>query len=132
FRSRARFLLEMTAEEFHDRLSIIERHFDNAVELFGGTGLVAQSALQTGKIGSLQRVEISKELMAAYPDGLVSGFESVPLEPQSHNLILSPLSLHLINDLPGTLIQMRRALLPDGLLLAAIPGSGTLQELRDV
>jgi SAM-dependent methyltransferase len=42
------------------------------------------------------------------------------------------LALHLVNDLPGTLIQIRRALKPDGLLLAAIPGAGTLSELRDV
>jgi len=56
----------------------------------------------------------------------------VPLEPESANLVLSPLSLHLVNDTPGTLIRIRRALKPDGLFLAAIPGSGTLQELRDV
>jgi SAM-dependent methyltransferase len=45
---------------------------------------------------------------------------------------LSPLALHLANDMPGLLIQMRRALKPDGLLLAAVPGAGTLAELRDV
>ena len=43
-----------------------------------------------------------------------------------------PLSLHLTNDTPGVFIQVRRALKPDGLFLAAIPGSGTLQELREV
>jgi SAM-dependent methyltransferase len=56
----------------------------------------------------------------------------VPLEPQSANLIIAPLSLHLTNDTPGVFIQIRRALRPDGLFLAAIPGSGTLQELREV
>jgi SAM-dependent methyltransferase len=129
---RARFLLDMAAEEFADRLSIIERHFEHAAELFGATGEVARSARQTGKIGNLLRVETDERLLAGEEQRLVSSFESVPLAAQSLNLILSPLSLHLINDLPGALIQMRRALLPDGLLLAAIPGSGTLQELRDV
>jgi SAM-dependent methyltransferase len=51
---------------------------------------------------------------------------------ESYNLVLAPLFLHLVNDLPGSLIRMRRALKPDGLLLAAIPGAGTLQELNDV
>ncbi|MGO7208758.1 methyltransferase domain-containing protein, partial [Rhizobium ruizarguesonis] len=58
--------------------------------------------------------------------------EDVPLEPQSANLILAPLSLHLTNDTPGVFIQIRRALKPDGLFMAAISGAGTLQELRDV
>jgi len=56
----------------------------------------------------------------------------VPLAPQSVNLVLSPLALHLTNDTPGVLVQIRRALKPDGLFLAAIPGAGTLGELRDV
>lgn len=56
----------------------------------------------------------------------------MPLEPQSTNLILAPLSLHLTNDTPGVFIRIRRALKPDGLFLAAIPGAGTLQELREV
>jgi trans-aconitate methyltransferase len=63
---------------------------------------------------------------------LVAPIEHLPLEPQSQNLVVSPLSLHLTNDTPGTLIQIRRALKPDGLFMAAIPGAGTLQELRDV
>jgi SAM-dependent methyltransferase len=129
---RARFLLDMAAEEFADRLSMIERRFDHAAELFGATGEVARSARQTGKIGHLQRIETNALLLVEESEKLVSAYESVPLSAQSLNLILSPLALHLINDLPGALIQMRRALLPDGLLLAAIPGSGTLQELRDV
>jgi SAM-dependent methyltransferase len=125
------FLLELTARELADRLSIVERRFDRAVELFGGTGLTAKAALATGKIGELERVETDAALLES-TSGNVTNFESVPLEPQSVNLILSPLSLHLTNDTPGMLIQMRRALKPDGLLLAAIPGAGTLAELRDV
>lgn len=138
-RSRARaqkaegadFLLELTARELADRLSIVERRFDRAIELFGGTGETAKAALATGKIGDLERIETDAALLENAA-GSTSNFESVPLEPQSVNLILSPLSLHLTNDTPGMLIQMRRALKPDGLLLAAIPGAGTLAELRDV
>lgn len=127
----ADFLLKLTARELADRLSIVERRFDRAIELFGGTGETAKAAFATGKIGDLQRVETDFALLEN-DLGSTSNFESVPLEPQSVNLILSPLSLHLTNDTPGMLIQMRRALKPDGLLLAAIPGAGTLAELRDV
>ncbi len=126
------FLLELTARELADRLSLVERRFEDAVELFGGTGLAAKAALATGKIGALQRMETDTAFSEADRKVTVSNYESVPLDPQSVNLILSPLSLHLTNDTPGMLIQMRRALKPDGLLLAAIPGAGTLTELREV
>jgi SAM-dependent methyltransferase len=126
------FLLELAARELADRLSLVERRFEDAVELFGGTGLTAMAALATGKIGALRRIETDASFGEAENPVTVSSYESVPLEPQSVNLILSPLSLHLTNDTPGMLIQMRRALKPDGLLLAAIPGSGTLSELREV
>lgn len=126
------FLLELAGRELADRLALVERHFERAVELFGATGVAAKAALATGKIDSLDRVETST--VFGEPDqGLTTAhFESVPLAAESANLILSPLSLHLTNDTPGMLIQMRRALKPDGLLLAAIPGAGTLAELRDV
>jgi SAM-dependent methyltransferase len=55
----------------------------------------------------------------------------VPLAPQSADLLVSPLALHLTNDTPGVLVQLRRSLKPDGLLLAATPGAGTLGELRE-
>ncbi|NBB48219.1 methyltransferase domain-containing protein [Rhizobium sp. CRIBSB] len=126
------FLLELTARELADRLALVERRFEEAVELFGGTGLSARAALATGKIERLRRIETDATFGDDERPVLASGYESVPLEPQSVNLILSPLSLHLTNDTPGMLIQMRRALKPDGLLLAAIPGAGTLSELREV
>ncbi|UJW75109.1 methyltransferase domain-containing protein [Rhizobium sp. SL42] len=126
------FLLDLAGRELADRLALVERHFERAVELFGATGVAARAALATGKIDSLDRIETST--VFAEPDQSLSTarFESVPLAAESANLILSPLSLHLTNDTPGMLIQMRRALKPDGLLLAAIPGAGTLAELRDV
>lgn len=126
------FLLELTARELADRLAIVERRFENAVELFGATGLTARAAMATGKIERLRRIETHEGFGEEGHPVAVTNFESVPLEPQSVNLILSPLSLHLTNDTPGMLIQMRRALKPDGLLLAAIPGAGTLSELREV
>ncbi|PZU82546.1 MAG: SAM-dependent methyltransferase [Shinella sp.] len=128
----ADFLLQIAAGEIAERLSLVERRFEDAVELHGATGLTARAALATGKIDRLGRIEVAAEL--ASEEGVIqeAGWETVPLEPQSVNLVLSPLSLHLTNDTPGMLVQIRRALKPDGLFLAAIPGAGTLAELRDV
>lgn len=126
------FLLDLTARELADRLSMVERRFEDAVELFGGTGLAAKAALATGKVDHIKRVETDAAFGELGDPVTVAPFESVPLQPESANLILSPLSLHLTNDTPGMLIQMRRALKPDGLLLAAIPAAGTLTELREV
>jgi SAM-dependent methyltransferase len=65
------------------------------------------------------------------PD-LIAHEDALPFAPGSIDLIVSALTLHTIDDLPGVLIQIRRALRPDGLFLAAIPGGDTLMELRDV
>jgi SAM-dependent methyltransferase len=54
----------------------------------------------------------------------------LPVADGSLDLVVSALSLHWVNDLPGALIQIRRALKPDGLFLGAMLGAGTLQELR--
>lgn len=127
----AAFLLDIAARELSERLAVVERHFDDAVELHGGNGATARYALETGKVGSMRRAETSEAFAVAGGPIVTAGLGEVPLEPASTNLVLSPLSLHLVNDLPGTLIQIRRALRPDGLLLAAIPGAGTLAEMRD-
>lgn len=127
FDPKAGFLLDLAAEEMAFRLMAVERRFENAVELFGGSGVVARAARSTGKISAMQRVDV-----AGNPDTTAADFEDVPLAANSANLVLAPLGLHLINDLPGSLIRIRRALKPDGLFLAAIPATGTLTELNDV
>ena len=128
----AAFLLDIAATELAERLSVVERQFDRAIELHGATGKAAKAALALGKIGQLDRVEAEADYGTKGEVSIVAPLEEVPLEPQSANLIIAPLSLHLTNDTPGVFIQIRRALKPDGLFLAAIPGAGTLQELRDV
>ena len=124
---KAQFLLEIAAQELAERLSVVERHFDKAVELHGYTGLTARFLAETGKISDIERVETDAAFARAAGEAVsVASLETVPLPPESANLIVSPLSLHLTNDTPGVFIQIRRALKPDGLFLAAIPGSGTL------
>jgi SAM-dependent methyltransferase len=127
------FLLDIAAEELAERLSLVERHFDEAVELHGATGIAARMAMATGKVGHMARVEIDERLASAAGETvIVAPPEQLPLAPGSVNLVLSPLALHMTNDTPGVFIQIHRALQPDGLFLAAIPGGGTLQELREV
>ncbi|CDM59421.1 SAM-dependent methyltransferase protein [Rhizobium favelukesii] len=129
---KATFLLDIAAEELGERLGVVERTFEHAVELHGTTGAAAHAAITTGKIGRLTRVESERAYTKAEEAFIEAALEEVPLEPQSANLVLAPLNLHLTNDTPGVFIQIRRALKPDGLFLAAIPGAGTLQELREV
>ncbi|WP_438752107.1 methyltransferase domain-containing protein [Pararhizobium sp. O133] len=129
---KADFLLEIAARELAERLDVVERHFDTAVELHGYTGVAARFMAETGKTGEIRRVETDEAFASGNENISASPLETVPLAPESVNLIVSPLSLHLTNDTPGVFIQVRRALKPDGLFLAAIPGSGTLQELREV
>lgn len=129
---KAAFLLDIAAAELADRLAVVERRFETAVELHGMTGAAARAAVATGKIGAMTRVEAEQAFAAPNEVLAMAPLEDVPIEPQSANLVLAPLCLHLTNDTPGVFIQVRRALKPDGLFLAAIPGAGTLQELRDV
>jgi SAM-dependent methyltransferase len=130
--AKATFLLDIAAEELAERLMVVERHFEEAAELHGRTGSAARQAMATGKIGHMVRVEADAAFAGPGENIVIAAAEDVPLEPASVNLVISPLALHLTNDTPGVFIQVSRALQPDGLFLAAIPGSGTLQELREV
>ena len=85
-----------------------------------------------GKVGTVSRLEQHADFLDDRFDGVVTDLESLPVAAGSTNLLVAPLSLHLVNDLPGLLLQIRQALRPDGLFLAALPGAGTLGELREV
>ena len=61
---------------------------------------------------------------------VVADEEALPFRDGAFDLVVSALSLQFVNDLPGTLVQIRRALRPDGLFLAALLGGETLTELR--
>jgi SAM-dependent methyltransferase len=64
--------------------------------------------------------------------GVAADPQLIPFKDHCLDLAISALALHWVADLPGTLIQLRRALKPDGLLLAAMFGGATLSELRTV
>ncbi|MGE0287100.1 MAG: methyltransferase domain-containing protein [Bradyrhizobium sp.] len=112
----ATFLLDRVAEDMADRLAAVKRDFADAADIWTpGEALPAPLA---GRFKSLARIAPG------------SGSETLPLPPQSLDLAVSALAFQFVNDLPGLLAQIRRALRPDGLLLAALAGGDTLTELR--
>jgi SAM-dependent methyltransferase len=130
----ADFLLKIVAEELSERLSAVERQFQHALALHAHTGLMTQLMMDSGKAQSVSRLEQHADFLSPRSDEIdatVTDLETLPIAKAKMGLIVSPLSMQLVNDLPGLLVQIRMALQPDGLFLAALPGTGTLSELRD-
>ncbi|MFT5485918.1 MAG: NADH dehydrogenase [ubiquinone] 1 alpha subcomplex assembly factor 5 [Paracoccaceae bacterium] len=122
------FLHREIADQLADRLRDVKRDFTAALDIGGGHGTTALDP----KPDTLVTADLSDRLLARMPGGLsVSADEEfLPFADGAFDLIASTLSLHWVNDLPGALIQIRRALKPDGLFLAAMLGGDTLVELR--
>jgi SAM-dependent methyltransferase len=113
----ATFLLDRVAEDMAERLHAVLREFKNAADVGTPSDQVRNALLR--RVDQLARTDL--------PD-----LESEPLRlhPESLDLVVSALALQFVNDLPGVLAQIHRALKPDGLLLAAMIGGDTLTELR--
>jgi len=108
-RAPALFLHELAAAEIEDRLSVVNKSF-------------TAPAIVTGFPDFWQ---------ARHPEAvLVGDDETLSLRPGAHDLVIHALCLHWANDPVGQLVQARRALVPDGLMLAVLFGGGSLQELR--
>ena len=125
----ATFLIDRVAEDLADRLASVLRSFPCGLDLGTPTGAVRRALAANSKVGSLIAVNA---LAAHEPGGLAiaADEEALPLRGGAIDLAVSGLSLHFVNDLPGTLVQVRRALKPDGLFVAALLGGDTLTELR--
>jgi SAM-dependent methyltransferase len=122
--------MDAAIAEIADRLAGVERRFETGVA-FGGAGPgLADALLATGKVGSVHRVERHRAAYQAGGSGIVADEETLPFATESIDLFVAPLALQWTNDLPGALVQIRSALRPDGLLLAAMTGGSTLSELR--
>jgi SAM-dependent methyltransferase len=118
------FLFREIAARLADRLTDIKRDFPLAVTLGGHGDILRESLAGNARIGTL--------IDAANPGSTVVAEQDLPpFATASIDLVMSCLTLHWINDLPGTLIQIRNMLKPDGLFIAAMLGGGTLHELRD-
>jgi SAM-dependent methyltransferase len=116
------FLFQWTVRQLHDRLGDVRRDFPLALQI-GARGDCAAP-----QIGRLIRLDLGENLLG--PGGIQGDEEALPFAAGSFDLVLSPLSLHTVNDLPGALVQIRRALRPDGLFMGAMLGGETLHELR--
>ncbi len=126
----ADFLLRRAADDLADRLSTVARRFPRAVTLFCPGDAAAEALIATGQVDAVERI-VADAALAGSSGVRVAAPETLPLEPASVDLAVSLMALHEANDLPGMLVQARRALRPDGLFLAAFPGAGTLFELRE-
>lgn len=126
----ADFLMRRTAEDLADRLGAVERRFEKAAVLFCQTPAAADVVAASGKVAEFVRVEADAAFLVG-GFGQVATPETMPFEPESLDLVVSLLSLQAMNDIPGMLVQIRRALRPDGLFLGAFAGAGTLAELRE-
>ena len=127
------FLLDQVAGELAHRLSLVLRRFDLAVDLGTPTAAVRTALLRNGSIGmmiALDPIIDPAEHAAAATLRVVADEEALPFADNTLDLVVSALSLQAVNDLPGVLVQVRRALKPDGLFLAALLGGDTLAELR--
>lgn len=124
--SASDFLIERVAEDIVERLSVVLRRFDLALDLGTPGDAVRRALMQSGKVGAV----IAASPFAKGPLAVAADEEALPFRDGALDLVVSALSLQFVNDLPGALVQIRRALRPDGLFLAALAGGDTLMELR--
>ena len=125
------FLYREAAERLVDRLDDITRRFPLALDLGCHGGEVARALAGRGGIEQLIQCDLSPGMAAAAGGlSLAADEEALPFRAGSLDLVLSNLSLHWVNDLPGAFVQVRQALKPDGLFLACMLGGATLHELR--
>jgi SAM-dependent methyltransferase len=120
--------VETAAEVVVERISTVNRRFQMALDL--GSRPQAFPILH-GAAEAWVRAPLTSEMIGSAPTAVVDE-ENLPFANESFDLVTSVLSLHAVNDLPGALLQIRRALKPDGLFIAAMFGGETLIELRQV
>lgn len=130
------FLFDAVAQRLSDRLLDVARSFPNCLDLGARGGAMAAAMADRPDLERLVQCDLSHEMMKAAEESpkrsvkLVADEEHLPFASESFELIVSNLSLHWTNDLPGTLIQIRHCLKADGLFLGAMLGGETLHELR--
>lgn len=125
------FLLVRAAEDLLERLSIVKRTFPRVLVAGAHHGVLSRMASGLSGVTEVVSLDSAPAMSARCPAPTISADEEeLPFADASFDLVLSVHVLHLVNDLTGALIQLRRALKPDGLLLAVFPGGATLTELR--
>jgi SAM-dependent methyltransferase len=125
----ATFLLDRVADELAERLAAVLRRFELAVDLGTPGDAVCNALMRLESVGRVIAADVMPdtargEIFVAVDE------EALPFGDATLDLVVSALVLQFVNDLPGVLVQIRRALKPDGLFLAALIGGETLTELR--
>lgn len=128
-RDPATFLLDRVASELGERLGAVLRRFERAVDLGTPAGALRGVLAASGKVATVIRASAQTRRDAGL--AVAADEEALPFADGSLDLVVSALALQFVNDLPGALVQVRRALKPDGLLLAALIGGDSLTELRE-
>lgn len=122
------FLHRRVMADIVDRLESVTRDFPQAL-VYGASGLEDLITPGCG-VGAILRADLAAERLAGPGPAVIFDEERTPFAPARFDLIVSVLSLHAVNDLVGALIQLRAALKPDGLFVAALFGEETLSSLR--
>ena len=125
------FLLREVGQRLADRLQNIKRRFPRALDLGCHRGELGKILVHRDDIECIVNCDPSFGMVALSPEPrLVADEDALPFQNNCFDLVMSLLSLHWVNDLPGALIQVARCLKSDGLFLAAMFGGETLVELR--
>lgn len=125
------FFLREICARLGDRLLDVKRQFPTALNLGAYNGVMAEYIPASAGVKTLIHAEQSTNFLTQI-DGLKvqTDEEFLPFADNSFDLVLCPATLHFVNDLPGSLIQIYRALKPGGMFLACMPGGESLKELR--
>jgi NADH dehydrogenase [ubiquinone] 1 alpha subcomplex assembly factor 5 len=127
------FLHSEVADRLFDRLDDVRRGFRTALDLGAHAGAISRGLKRRAGIERLVTTDASLAILERLGGTrVVADPELVPFRNGSFDLVISGLALHWVGDLPGTLVQLRRVLRPEGLFLAAMLGGSTLVELRTV
>jgi SAM-dependent methyltransferase len=126
----AAFLVERAAADLSDRMAAVLRSFAVAGDIGTPTGHAVAALRASGQVETVLRLAPSPSMEKSAVPTAVADEERLPLADTSIDLAVSLLALQSVNDLPGALTQIRRALRPDGLFLGCLVGGGTLGELR--
>jgi SAM-dependent methyltransferase len=123
----AGFLLDHAVDDLMDRLAPVLREFPLALDVGTPHDAAARLLRESGRAGYVARLAPT---WAGAAGGVVGDEEALPFAGERFDLAVSLLALQAVNDLPGALVQIRRALKPDGLFLGCLFGGATLTELR--
>lgn len=127
------YLLDYVHGDFLDRLSVIMRSFPYVLNLGSHHGKLTEHLITLDNIDAVFSLDSVFEMVSQANELQINGDEEcLPFKTESLDLIVSALSLQFVNDLPGSLSQIRQCLKPDGAFIAALLGGESLAELRHI